>query len=231
MEQSTFGNPTFGKIDLDVFRALVREVLGDKAPKQWHGVAQADDMARKLPHDLSAAQAAAVHALVACEAIYSASQLDEMDAGTQAIYDSGTAHARAADALDRLSDLLPIQHAVACNRIARSLLPHGQQDHSSNEQAGTIETKSTELPELHSIVTGHGDICTPSIEAAQARCKNPQNVNEVWVELCSMAKIKKPPLLGTTEEGIQYEDSFGDTKYLSKSSLKKRLSRQAAKRR
>jgi len=177
-QETAFENPTFGEAELDVFRALVREVLGDRVPTQWQGVAQADYMARKLPHDLSAAQAAAVHALVACEAIYSASQLDELDAGTQAIYDSGVAHANAADALNRLASHLPIQQEAACSRLARLL----------RDEAGLHATSAPLTVEQSN---GTPDTSTPWIESPEmALCLSDLHGwgSDVW-----KGKLSTPP--------------------------------------
>ena len=153
MDSSTFESPTFDEDELDIFRALVQEILGDKAPKQWQGVAQVEHMARRLPRSLSGAQAAAIRALVACEAIYSASQSDELDAETQTVYDSGVAHANAAEALDRLASHLTIQQATACKRIAGLL----------RDEANAYATKTHPVKQSNGTPNAPDDL-TPWIE-------------------------------------------------------------------
>jgi len=70
------------------------------------------------------------------------------------------------------------------------------------------------------------DLLSPLIEAAQDKCRDGSDAAEVWNHLCEMARHRTPPLLGLTEDGIQYGKDDG-VSYLSRDSLKKRLNRAA----
>ena len=65
---------------------------------------------------------------------------------------------------------------------------------------------------------------TPVIELAQKQCSGPNDTSEVWAALMVLAEKKHAPLLGATEEGLQYLEN-GATAYFSKRSLRKRLAR------
>ena len=45
---------------------------------------------------------------------------------------------------------------------------------------------------------------TPVIEFAQSQCQNRLDTAEVWAALQVLAEKKHPPLIGATEEGLQY---------------------------
>ena len=76
---------------------------------------------------------------------------------------------------------------------------------------------------VHSTKTRRNDL-TPAIELAQGRCRNPKDTAEVWAELEVLAKEKKAPFIGSTEEGLQYTKG-GDVKFFTRKSLRKRLNR------
>ena len=66
------------------------------------------------------------------------------------------------------------------------------------------------------------DAITPAIEAAQEKCRDPQDTAEVWGHLQALAHDKHPPFLGVTEDGLQFIDRDG---YFNKDHLRKRLAR------
>lgn len=71
------------------------------------------------------------------------------------------------------------------------------------------------------------NLLTPIIKAAQRDCENRFDTAEVWLKLTGMATKKVRPLIGITEEGIQWDDGTQDeTKYLTKEALGARLKRQ-----
>ena len=78
---------------------------------------------------------------------------------------------------------------------------------------------------VRNTVSGRRDLLTPVIEQAQHRCRNQWDVAEVWAQLRVLAQEKCSPLIGTTEEGIQYLDVNDDPKSLSYGALRMRLAR------
>ena len=68
------------------------------------------------------------------------------------------------------------------------------------------------------------DTLTPVIEAAQKQCRNPQDTAEVWAVLQVLAQKKTPPLIGATEEGLQYFRQ-GEAAIFNREALRKRLAR------
>jgi hypothetical protein len=68
------------------------------------------------------------------------------------------------------------------------------------------------------------DSLTPVIEMAQATCKNVKDTAEVWAKLQVLADKKQAPLIGATEDGLQYLNK-GNAEIFSRESLRKRLAR------
>lgn len=68
------------------------------------------------------------------------------------------------------------------------------------------------------------DTLTPVIEFAQKQCRNPQDTAEVWGALLVLAERKHPPLIGTTEDGLQYLNK-GSADIFKRKSLGQRLAR------
>lgn len=68
------------------------------------------------------------------------------------------------------------------------------------------------------------DALTPVIERAQSECRNPQDAAEVWGVLLMLAEKKTAPLIGATEEGLQYLKG-GAAEIFTRKSLGKRLAR------
>ena len=66
------------------------------------------------------------------------------------------------------------------------------------------------------------DAITPAIEAAQGKCRDPQDTAEVWGHLQALAHEKHPPFIGVTEDGLQVIDR---DEYFKKDDLRKRLAR------
>lgn len=143
----TSASTPFQKLHLDALRAVVGEVLGDRAPAQWHGVAQVEEMMRKMPHGLTAAQTVAVHALSYYEAIDYASQHDGIDAETQDVFDSREAHASAANALNLLATLVTESQGVICRRLANSLLVDAPANQMAAPNQATEISVTTTAPD------------------------------------------------------------------------------------
>jgi hypothetical protein len=68
------------------------------------------------------------------------------------------------------------------------------------------------------------DALTPVIEHAQSQCRNPKDTAEVWACLLVLAEHKSAPLIGATEDGLQYF-KHGTVEHLSRDALSKRLAR------
>lgn len=68
------------------------------------------------------------------------------------------------------------------------------------------------------------DTLTPVIERAQSQCQNPRDTAEVWAELQGLANRKTAPLIGATEDGLQYLKN-GEAEIFKRKSLGQRLAR------
>jgi hypothetical protein len=69
------------------------------------------------------------------------------------------------------------------------------------------------------------DALMPVIEKAQSQCKDPKDTAEVWAALLVLAEKKTAPLLGATEDGLQYLKK-GTAASFNREALRKRLGRQ-----
>lgn len=69
------------------------------------------------------------------------------------------------------------------------------------------------------------DILTPIIETAASQCRNGRDVAELWVKLQSLARARTAPLIGVTENGIQYLDANDTPKEFTLKALRGRLRR------
>lgn len=76
---------------------------------------------------------------------------------------------------------------------------------------------------IHSTKTRR-DTLTPVIEQAQTQCRNATDTAEVWGALLVLAEKKTAPLIGATEEGLQYL-KHGTVAIFKRNSLGKRLAR------
>ncbi len=68
------------------------------------------------------------------------------------------------------------------------------------------------------------DTLTPVIELAKTKCRNSLDTAEVWGALLVLAETKEAPLIGATEEGLQYLKG-GTAEIFTRNSLGKRLAR------
>jgi hypothetical protein len=62
------------------------------------------------------------------------------------------------------------------------------------------------------------------IEQAQRACKDPTDTAEVWATLQVLAEKRTPPLIGATEDGLQYLKN-GSAASFTRDALRKRLAR------
>ena len=68
------------------------------------------------------------------------------------------------------------------------------------------------------------DTLTPVIEQAQKQCTDPSDTAAVWAALLVLAEKKTAPLIGATEEGLQYLKG-GTAEIFKRKSLGQRLAR------
>lgn len=68
------------------------------------------------------------------------------------------------------------------------------------------------------------DALTPVIELAQSHCRNASDTAEVWAALLVLAEKKTAPLIGATEDGLQYLKK-GTAASFNREALRKRLGR------
>ena len=76
---------------------------------------------------------------------------------------------------------------------------------------------------IHSTKTRR-DTLTPVIEQAQMQCNDPQDTAAVWAALLVLAEKRTAPLIGATEEGLQYLKN-GTAASFNREALRKRLGR------
>lgn len=90
----------------------------------------------------------------------------------------------------------------------------------------TAASAKTDIPKpvIHSTKALRRDALAPVIEQAQGECADPFDVAAVWARLQVMAEHKVPPLIGSTEDGLQYLDQ-GEAATLNRKALWKRLAR------
>lgn len=70
------------------------------------------------------------------------------------------------------------------------------------------------------------NLLTPTIETAQRDESDPFDTPAIWAKLQDMAEKKIKPLLGKTDEGIQWLDENDELQYLTLKMLRDRLRRQ-----
>lgn len=90
------------------------------------------------------------------------------------------------------------------------------------EQAGTDDPAPPNKI-VHSTKTRR-DTLTPVIEVARRQCSDPQDTAAVWAVLQVLAEKKTAPLIGATEDGLQYLKN-GNAAIFNREALRKRLGR------
>ncbi len=83
---------------------------------------------------------------------------------------------------------------------------------------------SSALPKVVHSTKIRRNLLTPVIELAQTDCRNPTDTAEVWAVLVVLARKKTAPLIGATEEGLQYSKGC-DVGIFTRDALRKRLGR------
>ena len=97
-------------------------------------------------------------------------------------------------------------------------------DASGGDVASRPQNATSRTPTKNSTKTRR-DTLTPVIERAQKQCDNPQDAASVWAALLVLAEKKVAPLIGATEDGLQYLKN-GTAASLNREALRKRLGRQ-----
>ena len=98
----------------------------------------------------------------------------------------------------------------------------------TGQDAQVVEVPASEPSKIktvtHTTKTPRRDTLTPVIELAQNQCRNQKDTAEVWARLLVLAESKSPPLIGATEEGLQYL-KHGTAAIFKRDDLRKRLTR------
>jgi hypothetical protein len=95
---------------------------------------------------------------------------------------------------------------------------------TDDAQAITAPKRPALLNNISHSTKTRRDTLTPVIELAQEQCRNPKDTAEVWAALLVLADKQTAPLIGATEDGLQYRKS-GEVKIFSRDALRKRLAR------
>ena len=115
-------------------------------------------------------------------------------------------------------------HALTCQSTTgpRSTTDQGKSEQVSSHSANNPERRE---PSRRVISTkNRRDTLTPVIEQAQRRCHDSWDVAEVWATMSAMAGEKIHPLIGVTEDGIQWLKD-GDVQIISRNAFAGRIRR------
>ena len=118
-------------------------------------------------------------------------------------------------------------------RILREMIDEIMVRWEKARSPASLRTKapspSTDLPPKDSArcvsKTERRDLLTPVIEGARRECADPLDPPAVWAVLVRMAESRKAPLLGVSDEGIKWQDSNDEPKFLTLKNLRDRLRR------
>ena len=129
--------------------------------------------------------------------------------------------------LDPMADASLLALAMEGFELTKSL-PVASVEAVEAVEAVPVESAGVLTPPnkiIHSTRTRRNDL-TPVIEQAQKQCIDPHDTAAVWAALLVLAEKKVAPLLGATEDGLQYLKD-GTAEIFTRKSLGKRLTRQA----
>ena len=93
------------------------------------------------------------------------------------------------------------------------------------QQLATAELVESVQADLATTRKTRRDLMTPAIEAAQRECQASHDAAEVWNVLARMCEEGRKPMIGKTEEGIQWVDESDELCLLSLKALRDRLRR------
>ena len=117
-----------------------------------------------------------------------------------------------------LLDAQPKHHDVPNLKNQQDIVQTTNQQHSKSAQSTTSTSSNRQQ-----------DALWPLIDKARDGSPDPNNVSAVFAILVDMARGDKPPppILGVTEDGIQYLNQKDELKYLNKAALNKRINPKA----
>jgi hypothetical protein len=95
---------------------------------------------------------------------------------------------------------------------------------SSTTSAGRAGALVQSPAQGNSTKTRRSDSIDPVIESARSMCSDPEDINQVWPHMQTLADNEKPPFLASTTKGLKYHKNGNDA-YLTRDALKKRLQR------
>lgn len=88
-----------------------------------------------------------------------------------------------------------------------------------------VPMDSAPFPQVQGSAKQRRDLLTPSIEKIQRELSDPFDKHEVWSKLSALAKSKVAPMIGVTQEGIQWMNAKDEVQYFSFKALGERLKR------
>lgn len=131
---------------------------------------------------------------------------------------------------NRAATVNPVEFAELCLHLEFTGVPPELVAMATRTRPAPAQDAATPVPvvgaasgAIHS-TKERRDSMTPVIELAQKQCRNPKDDAEVWAVLLMLAEKKTPPLIGATEDGLQYLKG-GNAANLNRAALKKRLNR------
>lgn len=84
--------------------------------------------------------------------------------------------------------------------------------------------KQAKAGQVHSTKDKRRGLLDPVIDEAQSQCADQWDVSAVWLRLLELAKQQRTPLVGATDEGLQYTNGEGIA-YLTREALGQRITR------
>ena len=148
---------------------------------------------------------------------FTAAQLLELDKRTGGVFSE---RIYCGDETDGLIEEIA-QHSPGAAELARAMVYGELPPEQAANPTPVVAVGASGV--IHS-TKARRDTLTPIIELAQEQCRNPQDTAEVWAALLVLAEKKSPPLIGATEDGLQYLNK-GSADIFKKKSLGQRLAR------
>ena len=116
-------------------------------------------------------------------------------------------------------------YAYTRHNIGFKILDHfAAQDTTAPAPVVAASGDITPLNKIVHSTKARRNTLTPVIEQAQKQCTDPSDTAAVWAALLVLAEKKTAPLIGATEEGLQYLKG-GTAEIFKRKSLGQRLAR------
>ena len=118
--------------------------------------------------------------------------------------------------------LLPSKHVTAWDVAINNPVP--AQNAATPAPAVAVSDGPAPLNKIVHSTKTRRDTLKPVIEQAQKQCSDPQDTAAVWAALLVLADKRTAPLIGATEDGLQYLKN-GTAANFNRDALRKRLGR------